>query len=172
MYLGQNPMTVRSLTRIAIMASIQCTIFTMFSQILYLEGITFVVCLFACTFERKEVVFASLIFALVNMLIQGFTIWTMMYALIYPTYSFIVATLKNVLIKNRGLIIVVCGILSFMTGQLMEIPFLLFSKAATIFYIVLGLKTSIIQGCLSATMCLLIFDPCLKVLQKIERESI
>lgn len=165
-------MTVRSLTRIAIMASIQCVVFTMFSQILYLEGITFVVCLFACVFERKEVVFASLIFALVNMLIQGFTIWTMMYALIYPSYSFIVATFKNVWLNNRVGIIILCGVLSFATGQLMEIPFLLFSKAATVFYIVLGLKTSIVQGCLSAMMCLLIFDPCLKVLQKIERESI
>ncbi|MEG0562724.1 cytochrome B [Anaerorhabdus sp.] len=163
-------MTVKTLTKIAIMASIQSAIFTIFSQILYLEGITFTVCLFACSFKKNEAVLASFIFGMVNMLIQGITIWSMMYVVIYPLYSLIVSTLKPLLLKNLGYMVFVCGLLSFATGQLLDLPFILFSKEVTIFYILLGLKTSIIQGCLSATMCLLIFEPCLKVLNKIEGE--
>lgn len=163
-------MNVRTLTKIAIMASIQSVVFTIFSQILYLEGITFTVCLFACAFRKNEAILASFIFGMVNMLVQGINIWTMMYVLIYPTYSFIVSSLKPILLKRLGLMVFVCGVLSFATGQLLDLPFILFSKEVTIFYILLGLKTSLIQGCLSALMCLLIFEPCLKVLNKIEGE--
>ncbi|MEA4875341.1 cytochrome B [Anaerorhabdus sp.] len=172
MNLSLKVMSVRTLTRIAIMASIQSAIFTIFSQVLYLEGITFTVCLFACVFKKEEVVFASFIFAMVNMLVQGISIWTMMYAIIYPTYSFIIASFKNFWLKKPMALVAACGILSFATGQLLDLPFILFAKEITIFYIILGLKTSIIQGCLSAFMCLLIFEPCLKVLQKIEGEAL
>ncbi|MFV0480075.1 MAG: cytochrome B [Anaerorhabdus sp.] len=159
---------VQSLTRIAIMASIQSVVFLIFSQVLYLEGITFVVCLFACAFEKDEAVFASFIFGVVNMLLQGATIWTMMYILIYPSYSFIVGNWKYTLLNKPMLLVALCGVLSFLTGQLLELPFLLFSTKATIFYLVMGLKTSLIQGCLSAILCLLLFDPCYDVLKKIE----
>ncbi|MEG0076692.1 cytochrome B [Anaerorhabdus sp.] len=163
-------MDVRTLTKIAIMASIQSVVFTIFSQILYLEGITFTVCLFACAFKRNEAIFASLIFGMVNMLIQGINIWTMMYVVIYPTYSLIVSVLKPILLKRLGFMVFICGLLSFATGQLLDLPFILLSKEVTLFYIILGLKTSLIQGCLSAFMCLLIFEPCLKVLNKIQGE--
>lgn len=163
-------MSVKTLTRIAIMASIQSAIFTIFSQVLYLEGITFTVCLFACVFKKEEAVFASLIFAMVNMLVQGISIWTMMYVIIYPMYSLLIATFKQYWLKKPMALVILCGFLSFLTGQLMDLPFIVFAKEITIFYILLGLKTSIIQGCLSALMCLMIFDPCLKVLQKIEGE--
>ncbi len=162
-------MSVKTLTKIAIMASIQSVIFVIFSQILYLEGITFVVCLFACTFKRKEATMASLIFGMTNMLIQGVSIWTMMYVAIYPLYSFLVGSLKEPLKKHPMFLVGLCGFLSFLTGQLLEIPFLLFSKEITIFYLMLGLKTSIIQGCLSAILCLLLFEPCFKILERIER---
>lgn len=163
-------MSVKTLTRIAIMASIQSAVFTIFSHVLYLEGITFTLCLFACVFKKEEVVLASFVFGMVNMLVQGITIWTLMYVLIYPTYSVLLATFKQVWLKKPMVLVFVCGFLSFLTGQLMDLPFILFAKEITIFYIILGLKTSIIQGCLSAFMCLLIFEPCLKVLQKIEGE--
>lgn len=165
-------MTVKTLTRIAIMASIQSAIFTIFSQVLYLEGITLTICLFACVFKKEEAVLASFIFAMVNMLVQGITIWTMMYVLIYPTYSFILASFKRFWLSKPMALVLMCGFLSFLTGQLMDLPFIVFAKEITVFYIILGLKTSIIQGCLSALMCLLIFDPCLKVLQKIEGDII
>ncbi len=164
-----NRMDTRTLTKIAILAGIQSVTFTMFSQILYLEGITFVICLFACVFKKREVILASFTFGMVNMLIQGVTIWTMMYILIYPIYSGIVATFRSSLLKNRIVLVGLCGFFSFLTGQFLELPFLLFSKEVTVFYLVLGLKTSIIQGCLSALLCLLLFDPCFAVLEKIER---
>lgn len=161
-------MSVQKITKIAILASIQSVVFLIFSQVLYLEGITFVVCLFACAFDREEAVFASLTFGFVTMFIQGVTIWTMMYALIYPIYSFVLSLQKNYLVKHPLVLMGWCGFFSFLTGQLLEIPFLLFSKEVTIFYLILGLKTSVIQGFLSAILCVLLFEPCYKILKKIE----
>ncbi len=163
-------MTVKSVAKIAMMASIQAAVFTIFSQVLYLEGITFTVCLFACVFTRKESVLASLVFGLTNCLIQGITIWSLMYVVIYPAYSYLIATWRDSLLKRRVLLIVIVGFFSLLTGQLLDFPFILFSKTVTIFYIIMGLKTSIIQGMLSAILTILLFDRCYEILIKIERK--
>ncbi len=164
-------MKMRDFTKVAIMASLQSVVFLIFSQVLYLEGITFVVCLFACVFKKEEAVLSAFIFGMLNMILQGMTIWTMMYVIIYPTYSFLVATGKPIWKKHPLSLVMICGFFSFLTGQLLELPFLLFSQEVTVFYLLIGLKTSIIQGCLSAMLCLLLFDPCYKVLEKIERRA-
>ncbi len=72
-------MKTKQLTRIAIMACMQYVVFTMFSQIIYLEAVTLVTVLFAVTFERREAVMASVVFALINLLTRGIMPWTIMY---------------------------------------------------------------------------------------------
>ena len=95
--------------------------------------------------------------------------WTFMYFLIYPCYTLIVIVMKSVL-KDRVLwYSVLCGVLSFMTGQLLQVPYLLFSSKVTAFYLLAGLKTSLIQGVLSAVSCFVLFQPLRVVLKKIER---
>ena len=65
----------------------------------------------------------------------------------------------------------VCGFLSFLTGQLLQLPFMLFSKKVTLIYIIMGLKTSIIQGVLSFLVCWLLFERVNRILEKLRRSK-
>ena len=48
-------MSVKQIARIAIMAAMMAVVFTMFSQVLYLEAITLTIAVLALTCERPEV---------------------------------------------------------------------------------------------------------------------
>ena len=165
-------MTAKQLARIALMAAMMQVVFTMFSGILYLEAITLTVAVIAVAFDRKESVLAALVFTLTNMLVQGVSIWTFAYCLVYPSYALIFSCLKNVILKHRWLAVVMIGLCSFATGQLLDLPFILFSPKVTMIYILLGLKTSFLQGALSALEALFLFDPLVDRLTKLERKKL
>ena len=80
-------MSTRQLTRTAIMAAVLYAIFRMFADILYLELITFSLLLFALVFERREVIAAAGIFALLQLLLHGIMLWNIGYLIIFPTYA-------------------------------------------------------------------------------------
>ena len=164
-----NQFSVKELCVISIIACIEAVMFTSFSQVLYLETITLTVLMFAVVFKPRIAFMGAVVYGLVNMVVNGITPWTMMYFVIYPCYSLIVIGLKRPF-KHRVLLwSVLCGVLSFLTGQILQIPFLLFSAKVTAFYLLAGLKTSLIQGGLSAVLCFMLFQPLRVVLEKIER---
>ncbi|MBM6831290.1 cytochrome B [Faecalicoccus acidiformans] len=164
-------MTVKELCVIAIIGAIEFVVFTSFSFILYLECITFTVLIFSVVFPIKIAVSGAVVFDLLNIvLIQGITPWSLCYLGIYPVYSWIFSTWKQPLPKKLWLLAFVCAFFSFLTGQLLQLPFLLFSKTLTILYLILGLKTSLIQGALSAMICLFLYHPTKKALCAIERK--
>ncbi len=164
-----SKISVKELCVISIMACIEAVMFTMFSQVLYLEGITLTVLLFACVFQCRTAFLAAVVYGFVNMVFHGITPWTMMYLLIYPVYTLIVCGCKRWISHRVALWAILCGFLSFLTGQLLQLPFLLVSKTVTAIYLLTGLKTSLIQGCLSAVLCFLLFQPLRDVLERIER---
>ncbi len=163
-------MTSKQISKIAIIACIQFVAFTSFSHILYVEVITLVVAINGCVFKKKEAVLASIIFAIINMFVQGVSIFSMMYLVIYPTYSMLFSTLKSILLKYPYLLYFLIGFCSLLTGQLLDLSFILFSVEVTIFYIILGLKTSLIQGGISFVSAMFLFEPLYNVLNKIERK--
>lgn len=154
---------------IAVMAAIEQIVFTSFSFILYLECITFTIVVFAMVFQTKQAVLASVVFALLNFTIQGITLWTCMYLLIYPSYSLVIGVSKSFLQKHFFVLVFLCGFFSFLTGQLLQLPFMLFSSKITMLYILVGLKTSLIQMAMASTTCFLCYQPVYKVLKFIER---
>lgn len=154
---------------IAVMAAIEQIVFTSFSFILYLECITFTIVVFAMVFQTKQAVLASIVFAFLNFVTQGITLWTGMYLLIYPTYSLLIGLSKNFLQKHFFVLVFICGFFSFLTGQILQLPFLLFSSKVTMLYILLGLKTSLIQMAIAGTTCFFCYKPVYKVLKFIER---
>ena len=164
-----DKLTVKELCVISIMACIEASVFNLFSQILYLEGITLTVVLFASVFKRRTAVLAAIVYGSVNMVINGITPWSVMYLLIYPSYSLFVSAVNPIVKHHLIPWCCICAFLSFLTGQLLEIPFLLVSEKVTIFYLLTGLKTSLIQGGLSAVLCFLTFQPLRAVLERIER---
>ena len=161
--------SVKQLCVISIIACIEAVVFTSFSQLLYLEAITLTVLMFAVVFDKRISLMGALVYGLVNMVINGITPWTFMYFLIYPCYTLIVIAMKPVLKDCILGYSVLCGVLSFMTGQFLQLPYLLFSEKVTAFYLLAGLKTSVIQAGLSAVSCFVLFQPLRVVLEKIER---
>lgn len=161
-------MRVRELCFVAVIGAIEAVVFTSFSFILYLECITFTVLVFSMTFQTKQAVLGAIVFTIINLTMQGVTPWSMMYCLIYPTYSLLIGTCKNILDKHFICTVVLCGILSFLTGQLVQLPFMMFSSKITIIYILVGLKASLIQGTVSAAFCFVCYKPVVSVLKRLE----
>ena len=160
--------TVREIVLIATLACIQYVAFTSFSFVLYLEVITMTTVLLAMSFKRRDVVLASIIFGIINIILTAPTPWALMYLFIYPTYSLLVSTFKLILSKHFILLCTITGLFSFLTGQLLQLPFILFSKNLTILYFIAGFKVSIPQFIMSFLLCLLTYKPLSYSLMKIK----
>lgn len=165
----KSGLSVKELCVVSIMACIEAAVFNVFSNILYLEGITLTILLFSSVFKRRCGILAAVVYGLVNMIVNGVTPWSMMYLLIYPCYSLLGSCLNAAFKDHLIPWCILCAFLSFLTGQLLQLPFLLVSDKVTIFYLITGLKTSLIQGGLSAVLCFLTFRPLRDVLKRIER---
>ena len=166
-------MKVRELCFIAIMAAIEMVVFTSFSFVLYLEFITFTIIVFAMVFSKRAAIFSSIVFGMLNMiLIQGITPWSICYLLIYPCYSWMISSFKKYLSCHFMVLCLACGFFSFLSGQLLQLPFLLFSKYVTVFYLIIGLKTSLIQGTISGISCFILYKPISKVLGSIKGDQL
>lgn len=162
-----NKLKVYDLCLIALLASLEYVVFVSFSNILYLELITFTICLFAVSFRSEQAFFASVVFGSIMLIFNGVNFWNMMYLFIYPIYSLLISMMRRWFLRFPWLLCLICGIFSFLTGQLLQLPFMLFSKNLTMIYLVMGLKTSFLQGILSFIACWLLFKPCYEVLKKL-----
>lgn len=164
-------MSVKQLTRIAFLGSLMYIVFQSFSGFLYIEMITFTICSFSMVFSRKEVVIAAFLFGVIQILFHGLMFWNVMYILIYPIYAYICSTYRSFFMQHKIGFYMVGGFFSFLTGQLVELPFLLVSKKVTIIYMLMGLKTSLIQGCVTFLEFLMLHDPVHRVLKRIEERK-
>ena len=152
-------MRVKELCYIAVIGALESIIFSSFSFVLYLECITMTIVLFAMTFQTRQAIMGAIVFGILNLCVQGVTPWSLMYLLIYPSYSLFIGILRPFLKHHFLLLVFVCGVLSFLTGQLVQLPFMLVSKNLTLLYIFAGLKTSLIQGVVSALTCFICYKP-------------
>lgn len=152
-------MNPKEITRVAFMAASLVCVFQLFAQVLYLELITFTIVLYATLFPRKEAVLACVVFGLLNMCQMGITPWSLLYLIIYPCYAVMLSCGKRIWKAHPLFLCLMCAFLSFLSGQLLDLPYLLLGKQITILYILMGLKTSMVQGLLSFLVCLLLYDP-------------
>ncbi len=159
-------MRAKELVLCALLAALQFVAFTSFSFVMYLEIITLCTVIIALCFPTRVAVMASFVFTIVNMFVRGVNPWNAMYVFIYPSYSLIVGMNKDWFLRKRWAQIAVCGFFSFLTGQLLQLPFLLFSKNVTVLYLILGLQVSIPQGIISAIAYALVADHMIKLLRK------
>lgn len=162
-------MKARELCFIAVIASIEAVVFTSFSFILYLECITFTIVVFAMTFQTRQAVLGAVVFTILNLSTQGVAPWSMMYCLIYPLYSLFIGCSRKFLNRHFLALVFTCGFLSFLTDQLVQLPFMLISGKITAIYILMGLKTSLIQGFMSMALCAICYKPIAAVLNHMER---
>ena len=90
-------MKTRELTRIALMGTILYVVFQAFSDILYLEMITFTILAFSQVFTRRETVLSCLLFAAVHLLLHGIMFWNIAYLIIFPTYGLLFSASRGLL---------------------------------------------------------------------------
>ena len=160
-------MNTKQLTHIAFLACIMMVAYLSFSSVLYLEILTFTALVIAVCLPLKESLMASFIFGLLMILLQGIFPWTVMYLVIFPVYVFFAYHLRKLLFLQSWLPVLINFLYSFLLGQLLDLPFLLFSKEATYLYWLMGIKTSLIQGCLSAAIAAFLFEPVCDRINKI-----
>ncbi len=160
----------RRLTRIALMSALMVTIFFAFSSILYVEAITLTVITVAMAFDKQDSFLATAIFGLILVIYLGLSPWAIMYLFIYPTYSLLTSLLRNTFDKHDWMLIVFGFILSCATGLILDLPFILLNSKVTIYYIISGLKTSLIQGSITAIEFALLYPTFVKVLRKIKEQ--
>ena len=155
---------------LCITALLGCILFLSFSlcsQVLDLEVITLMVVLISLYFRKNLVLLSILVFSFCLVLSIGFNIHTCMYLVVYVVYGYITVKLKKYLLKHSYFRYGYIGGLSFLTGQILQLPFMLVSSKVTMIYILLGLKTSLIQGGVSFVAAMLLFDVIHERLNKI-----
>lgn len=151
------------------MGALFYVVFHIFSNVLYLELITFTILIFAQVFPKKEVIFACVLFATIQLLLHGIMIWNIAYLCIYPLYAWIFGKMKALFERHELLPAIIGGSLSFACGMLVDLPYLLLDKKITVMYWLMGLKTSLIQGCLTVIVIVCLYAPVKKILVQIEK---
>ena len=114
-------MKTRELTRIALMGTILYVVFQAFSDILYLEMITFTILAFSQVFTRRETVLSCLLFAAVHLLLHGIMFWNIAYLIIFPTYGLLFSANRGLLDRHPGFVPFYGAFFSFLTGSMPNI---------------------------------------------------
>ena len=164
-------MTTRELTQVALMGTILYVVFHAFSNILYLEMITFTILSFSQVFSRRDTVLSCILFSVIHLLLNGIMIWNIAYLVIFPFYGLVFSCARGFFKDRLLLISITAGVFSCLIGQLVDLPFLLFSQMATLFYVLMGIKTSLIQGCLTFIATLFLFEPIQRVLLMVKNRN-
>lgn len=150
-------MKVKEITLCAMLCMIMYGSYILLSGVLYLEAVTFTTILIAVLFPLKLSLTAAFCFGLINILLQGIFPWSIMYLIIFPLYVLVAYRLRESIITSELVQVVICFLFSFLIGQFADLPYILFSGKITIVYMLIGLKTSLIQGFLSALLANFLF---------------
>ncbi len=155
------------MTKSAFLGAMLYVSYTLFSHILYLEVISLLIVVFALYLPRKVSSLATLVFTLLILLFNGLTPWNFGYLIIYNLDNYLINKFRNVFINHHLRIVLLGAIVSFSTGMLLDLSFMIFSSKLSLIVIVLGLKTSIIQAALAAIQVNYLHNSLAKVLIKV-----
>lgn len=159
----------KELVRSSVLGCLLYVTYISFSNILYFELLTTVLFVFSQIVNQRVIVRASFLFSILVNILNGPQIWHLMYFLIYPFYSYVLNKNINVFEKRETLVPVFGAICSGMVGILLDIPFMLFGKYVTIYYLLSSIKTSVIQGILTYVSLTVLYKPLKKSLMKVIR---
>ena len=90
-----------------------------------------------------------------------------MYMIIYPSFVLLIKAGKKILVRNIYLTAIFAFIMGLLVGNLVDLPFLLFSKEVTMAYIIIGFQTTLAQGCVAFLSVLLLYEPLACLLNKL-----
>ena len=152
-------MSVKKLCANAMLAALLFTVYFLFSQILYLEFVTFTVIVYAMNLPKLNSLWVVIGFVSLVWLIYGIGIWSIMYMIIYPLFVIIIRLLRRLLSKSLYFIAIFAFFMGLFIGNLIDLPFLLFSPALTMAYLLIGFKTTLVQGGIAFLVILLLYEP-------------
>jgi hypothetical protein len=150
-------MSVKRITTNAILSALLFTIYLVFSQILYLEFVTFTIVLYALNLPRKDAVAVVSTFVILVWAVYGVSPWSLMYLVVYGGFAWLLSIMAKWLNSNDYRVAGAGFVVALLAGNLIDLPMLLISKEVTIAYIVLGLKTTLVQGTIAFSALLLMY---------------
>ena len=112
-------MKTKEIVLIAIIIAIYYVVFSSFSIIPYVELLTLTITLFSMFFNKRIIIFSSIGFCTVNLLVHGIYIWSLGYFLIYPLYSLILHIQREKMKKRARSIPILIGMIAFLQGPIM-----------------------------------------------------
>ncbi len=160
-------MSIKRLCANAVLAALLFAVFFMFSQILYLEFVTLTIILLALNIPKYNSIWIVTTFVVLVWLVYGLSLWSFMYIIIYPGFTLLLKALKPLLSKSVYFIAIFGFLMALLAGNLIDLPFLLFSKEITLFYVLMGFRTTLIQGGIAFLAVLFLYEPLAASLQKI-----
>lgn len=167
-------MSVKEMTKVALLATLLFMVYSMGSMVMYVELFNFTVLLYGVSLTRKQSFRAVLIFSCLLVLVYGVQIWTLMYALVFPTYTLVYYQVGK-WTHSEYVLASVGFILAFLCGTLIDLPFILMSgltSKALIIRLILGFQVSLGNGICTFLATLFLFPSLSKLLTKLNKNGI
>lgn len=166
-------MSVKEMTKVALLATLLFMIYSMGSMVMYVELFNFTVLLYGVSLTRRQSFGAVLIFSCLLVLVYGVQIWTLMYVLIFPTYTLVYHQVGK-WTHSEYVLASVGFILAFLCGTLIDLPFMLMSgltSKALIIRLILGFQVSLGNGICTFLATLFLFPSLSKLLTKLNKNG-
>ena len=167
-------MTIREMSQIAILATLLFIIYSFGSQLPGVELFNFTVLLYGVTLPKKQSFIVVVIFSCLLILMYGIQPWTLMYLIIFPAYTQIYYYVGK-LIKSEFKLAMVGGVLAFLCGTLIDLPYILMSGMASkslIFYLIAGFKVSLGNLLSTFLATLYLYQPLSKHLKRLLKQAV
>lgn len=166
-------MSVKEMTKVALLATLLFMIYSMGSMVMYVELFNFTVLLYGVSLTRRQSFGAVLIFSCLLVLVYGVQIWTLMYVLVFPTYTLVYHQVGK-WTHSEYVLASVGFILAFLCGTLIDLPFMLMSELtskALILRLILGFQVSLGNGICTFLATLFLFPSLSKLLTKLNKNG-
>ena len=161
-------MNVRQISQHAILAALLFVIYSLGSQVPYIELLNFMILLYGVTLPRKSSFISVFIFTMLVMLLYGLQTWVIMYVIVFPIYTQLYFGVSRVLKSELGLALVGFA-LAFICGTLIDLPYILMSGLASkslVVYLVSGFKVSLGNALCTFLATLYLYEPLAKQLKR------
>ena len=161
-------MTVKEMTRVALLATLLFIIYSWGSMVLYVELFNFVILLYGVTFPKKQALLSVMLFCCLLILIYGIQLWTLMYVIVFPLYVLIYHHMGKRL-KSEYSLGILGFILAFLCGSFIDLPFMILSGMTwKVLWIRLlfGFQVSLGNGVSTFLATLFLYRPLSNILKK------
>ena len=161
-------MTVKEMTRVALLATLLFIIYSWGSIVLYVELFNFVMLLYCVTFPKKQALLSVMLFCCLLILIYGIHLWTLMYVIVFPFYVLIYHYMGKQL-KSEYSLAILGFVLAFLCGSFIDLPFMILSgMTCKVLWIRLlfGFQVSLGNGVSTFLATLFLYRPLATILKK------